>query len=235
MVGSPGDVAPTLAGPGTLRWASGQPVGPRSMTWQVIGARNSDDIYVGARGLMHDMKLSLHMSRVWRWAFTQQALQKYFPPGADSKVIRYEESAPFADGWRRGAVIRTPSTTFGPAYSEKRPSDKQPIRFFTAPDPPQHWQYHVLIAEPAAPPIQIPVVFVGSMVLTSGKTVCVVADHWEMTTEREQSIAQAIGAAAEEPRARAGIASGDIGGVPLLIDLARLRPEDGEHADAGGG
>jgi hypothetical protein len=44
--------------PGTIRWASGSPDGPRSLTWQVIGARNSDDVYVGARGMMKDQKLS---------------------------------------------------------------------------------------------------------------------------------------------------------------------------------
>lgn len=44
--------------PGTLRWAAGQPDGPRSLTWSVIGG-GDDSVYVGTRSTMHEMKLSL--------------------------------------------------------------------------------------------------------------------------------------------------------------------------------
>ena len=45
--------------------------GRRSLTWQVIGAQNSDDLYIAARGMMSQTKLSLHQSGVWRYAFTK--------------------------------------------------------------------------------------------------------------------------------------------------------------------
>jgi hypothetical protein len=210
--------------PGTIRWASGHPGGPRSLTWQVIGARNSDDVYVGARGMMHDMKLSLHQSGVWRWAFTQPAAEKYLPAGTDSLVIRYRETVPFTDGWRHGAVIRTPSDTFGPAFDERRPSDKQPIRFFAPPDPPFHVQYHVLLGDGDAPTTTLNDAFdVGRITLSSGKRVWIVAMLWQMNDVTQQAIAETRARAIADRRARAGIASGDADGTPLLLDLCSLQ------------
>lgn len=221
--------------PGTIRWASGSPDGPRSLTWQVIGARNSDDVYVGARGMMKDQKLSLHKSGVWRWAFTQPAAQKYLPPGDDPLVRRYPATDPIAPGWRHAARIRTPSTTFCPAFDEPRPKDRQPIRFFKAPDSPSplHLEYHVLIGDAGAAPLNAgPMFVVGGMPLTSGKWVWVIGTLWEMTDYTEQAITAIFDLAAQHPEARAGIATGDINGVPQLIDLANIqRPGETAYDD----
>ena len=232
IVESPSDSL-VLDNPGTIRWASGHPDGPRSLTWQVIGSRNSDDVYVGARGMMQDMKLSLHQSGVWRWAFTRPAAEKHLPPGADSLVIRYQETVPFTDGWRHGAVIRTPSDTFGPAFDEPRASDKQPIRFFAAPDPPVHLQYHVLLGDADAPTTTLnDARDVGRVTLKSGRRVWIVLTDWPMNDVTQQAITEARERAAADPRARAGIASGDADGAPLLLDLCALGPPPvGDDAD----
>jgi hypothetical protein len=217
--------------PGTIRWASGHPEGSRSLTWQVTGARNSDNVYVAARGMMHDMKLSLHQSGVWRWAFTQPATAKHRPAGADSLVIRYAETVQFTPGWRHGAVIRTPSATFGPAFDEPRPSDRQPIRFFPAPAEPVQLQYHVLLGEPDAPTTTIDnaIFDVGRMTLKSGKRVWVIATEWQMNDATQQSIDAVHQLVADKPEAKAGIASGEIDGVPLLLDLCGAQsPSAGE-------
>jgi hypothetical protein len=216
-----------LSQPGTLRWASGSPDGPRSLTWQVIGARNSDDVYVGARGMMKDQKLSLHESGRWRWAFTQPAAQKYLPPAADALIARFSPTHPVAPGWRHAARIRTPSTTFCPAFDERRPKDRQPIRIFAAPDAPIHLEYHVLIGDADAPPLNVEGAFaVGGMPLRSGKWVWVIGTPWEMSEYIERAITAAFDFTAKHPEARAGIATGDVNGVPQLIDLANAQRPD---------
>ena len=50
----------------TIRRTTGHSDGPRSLTWSVLGAKNSDNVYVGTRGMMDAAKLSLHESGVWR-------------------------------------------------------------------------------------------------------------------------------------------------------------------------
>jgi hypothetical protein len=222
-----------LAKPGTIRWASGSPDGPRSLTWQVIGARNSDDVYVGARGMMHTQKLSLHESGVWRWAYTQPAAQRYLPPGADALIQRYTETDPIAQGWRHCARIRTPSTTFCPAFDEPRPKDRQPILFFGAPDSPVHLEYHVFIGDAGAPTINVESAFaVGRMQLTSGKWVWIIGKVWTIDEYTDQIISAMSQVAAQNPQARAGLAVGEADGVPQLLDLAELQRPDPAAYDA---
>ncbi|KKC04529.1 hypothetical protein [Mycobacterium nebraskense] len=220
--------------PGTIRWASGSPDGPRSLTWQVVGARNSDDVYIGARGMMGDQKLSLHQSGVWRWAFTRPAAERHLPPGADPLIQRYSPGDPLAPGWLHGARIRTPSTTFCPAFEEPRPTDRQPIRFFAEPDRPYHLEYHVLLGDAGAEHISVQDAFiVGGMPLTSGKWVWVIGKGWTMDEYTEQIIGAMVDFAAKTPNARAGIANGETNGVPQLLDLANLqRPEAQTYDDA---
>jgi hypothetical protein len=213
--------------PGTIRWASGSPDGLRSMTWQVIGHRNTDDVYIGARGLMHDQKLSLHESGRWRWAFTKEAAERYLRPGDDALLKRYSPPVPFKPGWRHGARIRTPSTTFGPAFDEPRPRDRQPIRFFAPPDNASHLEYYVLIGDAGAQPLDVETGFVvGGMPLTSGKWVWVTGWFWEMDEEFERAIAQAYDLAAKHPDVSAGVLWGNVGRVPHLTDFADLRRRD---------
>jgi hypothetical protein len=163
--------------PGAIRWATGDPQGARSQTWQVVGAQNSDDVYVGARGVMNTIKLSLHKSGIWRVALTQPAAAKYLSPGEDALLERYleDESYLLAPGWRCAVRILTPAMTFRTGFVEKATRDGQPIRFYRRPDPPHELEYHVLLGDASA---QIPTFTnafkVGQMILKSGKRIWVV-------------------------------------------------------------
>jgi len=64
------------------------------------------------------------------------------------------------------------------------------------------------------------------MPLTSGKWVWVIGTLWEITDYTEGVIAAMREFAANNPTARAGIASGNAEGVPLLLDVASTQPPD---------
>jgi hypothetical protein len=219
MLVAPSD-AVIVTKPGTIRWASGRPDGLRSATWQVIGAKNSDDVYLGSRSWMGTMKLSLHQSDVWRLAFTRRIADNHLKPGADSLIARYAPTPPLAPGWHYAARIKTPSTTFGPAFKESRPRDRSPIVF--VPSPPHelvHVEYHVLLGASDAPLAYMQRSrTVGRMALSSGKQVLIAATLWQMTNGIQRFIesAQSLGPG---PGGTRGIAAGDGDGVPFFVDL----------------
>lgn len=219
MLDAPSD-AVILTKPGTIRWASGHPDGPRSATWQVVGARNSEYVYLGSRSMMGAMKLSLHQSSVWRLAFTKPIAEKYLEPGADSLIARYCPTAPLAPGWHYAARIKTPSTTFGRALRESRPRDRTPIVFVASPPHELvHVESHVLLGESDAPTALMQRSrTVGRMTLSSGKRVLVAATLWKMTNEIQRFIetAQSLGPG---PAGTRGVAAGDGDGVPFFVDL----------------
>lgn len=56
-----------------LRFEACSPDHPRSSVWKLVSSTKKDDIYLGARGSMRMMKLSLRESGVWRYAFTYES------------------------------------------------------------------------------------------------------------------------------------------------------------------
>jgi hypothetical protein len=88
--------------------ATGHPDGPRSLTWSVLGAKNSDNVYVGTWGMMDAAKLSLHESGVWRSHSRRRAEKEQLPEGADRLIERYAATNYLAPGWAHAARIRTP-------------------------------------------------------------------------------------------------------------------------------
>jgi hypothetical protein len=226
IVQSPTDIV-TLQTPGTIRWATGKPEGPRSLTWTVVGARNSDDVYIGTRGLMGAAKLSLHESGVWRFAFTPSGAAKVNLSCEEDRLIeRYAATSDLAPGWVHAARIRTPTTTFRGAIPESRPKDKQPIRFYRAPDPPHHLEYHVLLGDSAGEQnLTVNDSFtVGKMTLTSGKRVWIIASIWQMDEASQSVIDLANQNAANGKPGDTGFASGNADGIPIFLDLAAVRP-----------
>ena len=97
---------------GTLRFALGTAAGARSNVWTVIGSKNADDVYVGARDALPMAKLSLHQSGRWRRALTAQAaIQQNLPVGEDRVLNRWEVPEPFADGWLHAVTITIPASS----------------------------------------------------------------------------------------------------------------------------
>jgi hypothetical protein len=147
----------------------------------------------------------------------------------DRLIERFEATTELAPGWVHAARIRTPSTTFSTTISEKRPSDKQPIRFFKAPDLPLHLEYHVVLGDSAAQDANVratEAITVGRMTLKSGMRVLIMATFWEMDAQSKQVIDSAKENAAKGAPGNTGFVVGNADGVPTLLDLAAVKPPE---------
>jgi hypothetical protein len=113
---------------GKLRFALGSDQGARSSVWSVVGHKNTDDIYIGARDVLGIAKLSLHESGKWRRALTdREAERRNLPDDVDRVLSRWEVPEPIVDGWLHAASITIPSssvqnfgTGMGPAMPRHR-------------------------------------------------------------------------------------------------------------------
>jgi hypothetical protein len=142
-----------LSEPGTLRFAAGRPGGLRSLTWMVKGRTNEqgqDEVYIGTRQTMNDVKLTLHQAdaggrkAVSRLAFTAEFAER---AGKEREVLYEVAEAPeFAPGWRQAAVILTPSLSFG-RFKEKPLKKGKTIQWFTEPPLPEHIKFYVVVGE----------------------------------------------------------------------------------------
>lgn len=117
--------------PGVIRWAVGLPVGPRSHTWSVVGHSGGDDVFIGLRNRMSEIKLSLHPAK-WRLAYTEQAAGQYVPDGVDRVLTRWERTAETVSGWRRAATIVIAPSNLGPGYPERRVKGGGAVAFYPA-------------------------------------------------------------------------------------------------------
>jgi hypothetical protein len=85
--------------PGTIRWAVGSLGKPRSNTWNVVGHGNTDDVFIGVRERIGDIKVSLHPA-TWRLAYTERGQRKYGDDGIDRVLFRWDQPPEFHPGWR---------------------------------------------------------------------------------------------------------------------------------------
>lgn len=173
-------------------------------------------------------KLSLHQSGRWRFAFTEEGAKKVdLPDGEDRLIERYEATTELAPGWVHAARIRTPSNTFRQTVNEKRPSDKQPIRFYKTPAPPHHLEYHVVLGEAdAEPAIVQDMITVGQMTLTSGRRVLILGSFWTMDDATQEMIDTARKNTTEGAPGNTGFASGNADDIAIFLDLAAVLPAD---------
>jgi hypothetical protein len=143
--------------------------------------QGQDEVYIGTRQTMTDVKLSLHQAdakgrkAVSRLAFTAEFAER---AGKEREVLYVMAEAPeFAPGWRQAAVILTPSLSFG-RFKEKPLDKRETIQWFTEPPPPEHIQFYVVVAEAGACDLNLTyhIGEVGHMRLANGRFVGVVAD-----------------------------------------------------------
>lgn len=218
-----------LTGSGSLRWAVHDPEGRRSQTWTVKADTNrggEDNVYIGARMQMRDAKLSLHPDW-WQLALTTEALER-MPPGTARRMAHWPQTPEFKPGWRRGAVILTPSAAFGPPISEKPTSDGRPVLRYPAPPPPEELEFHVLMGDATVErPLQLsgPIHCVGAIAFRSGRIVQVAVTRRALNAWDQHAVAvERANAAAEAPSGHgSSVCWGQIvesDGAPFLMDIA---------------
>jgi hypothetical protein len=123
-----------------IRFGVGEPAGARSAVWRVWMNDRRDDVYIAARGLASELKVSLHPS-FWYFGFTSLHAQRpssLVPPGSDRKKRVWERPAEFGEGWTRAFSIIVPASEVvedGPPYTGSeavwfpKPADGEAVHF----------------------------------------------------------------------------------------------------------
>ena len=88
-----------------VKFAVGSQDSPLSAVW-VVSASGSD-VYVGARGVMQSIKLSLHRSGRWNLAFTSET-GHVSPKTGQRQHVQLRRPAEFRPGWTFGPAILVP-------------------------------------------------------------------------------------------------------------------------------
>ncbi|HEY3923982.1 MAG TPA: hypothetical protein VGL75_05410 [Acidothermaceae bacterium] len=142
-------------------------------------AKNNDDVYIGTRVTMGDVKVSLHASDTWRLALTaEEALRRQL--GEEDRVFtRWVPPEQIAPGWRRAASIMVPTSSLQPAWNEKPPRRPGRIAFWPAPPLGRALAFEVMIREADAVGLTVNDVIgtAGELSLPSGRGVWVLADE----------------------------------------------------------
>jgi hypothetical protein len=99
--------------------------GPRSQLWRIWAGKGTSDVYVGARPIAGDVRVSLHESGKWRFAFTERHMRRpepLIPTDINRAKHKWDRPPPFAPGLTRAFSIDIPA-------SELRvPSRSDPLR-----------------------------------------------------------------------------------------------------------
>lgn len=207
-----------------LRFAVKDQAGNSSATWSVIGHQRTDDVYIGARTHMREVKLSLHRT-TWRLAMTEQAAAR-LPPSVDRVLTRWTPPAEIGPGWRFGATIVVPTSCLSPV-PELTPKGR--VSIFPAPSPGWGLRFDVLLGEPDHGELTITnaVGEVGRSTLLSGLAVWVVVTEHRLDAVYEAGVQQVRAGAALRAAERGdvsqlrgcawGVAQDD--GHPVILDL----------------
>jgi hypothetical protein len=82
--------------------------GPRSALWRIFTGRRTSDVYVGARAIAGEVRVSLHERGPWRFAFTdkhQRGPNSFVPPEEDRARHKWSRPPEFAPGLTRAFII----------------------------------------------------------------------------------------------------------------------------------
>jgi hypothetical protein len=179
-----------------------------SVTWSLVSSRNSGDLYLGAREVMRDLKVSLHESGITRMAWTSAAAEARVVPGADRVIARWDASDPLPNGWRVSLRLTIPGRVV---------------------------DVRMLLGDPGCGGIRVEgdIEEVGRMLLGDGTKVPVVAWSCAMSAGVEQQLAKVRALACAEasdrpvPRASAWARGTEDGtGIPYVLDAGDPRPPE---------
>lgn len=217
--------------PGTIRWAVGSPEGPRSQTWNVVGHEKKNDVFVGLRDRMANIKLSLHPAK-WRLAYTRQAGPEYVEEGQDRLIARFDKPDELSPGWRHGCTIVITNSNLGLGPFQEKKVKRGEVAFFPAPDDPFGLRFDLYLGQPDATgslTFNDSVGTVGMMTLRSGLRVGIVAHEVPVNDVYEAGLKQlresaSTGLSAEDGARGWAFGPSQDDGAPVVIDLSNLGP-----------
>ncbi|KQV11418.1 MULTISPECIES: hypothetical protein [unclassified Kitasatospora] len=123
----------------------------RSSSWTVFANSGTSDVYIAARPIAGQIKVSLHESGQWRHAFLNDAgAAGFLEPGADRAFDKFAPSGEqMAPGWTLGYTIVMPESEL-----QTYPAEKKKITLLPAAGPDHGVAVMVLLAEASAPPVK---------------------------------------------------------------------------------
>jgi hypothetical protein len=99
--------------------------GPRSALWRVFTGRKTSDVYIGARPIAGEIRVSLHERGPWRFAYTEQhqrGPRSFVPLEEDRARYKWARPAEFAPGLTRAFIIVVASSEL------RAPRDPDPLK-----------------------------------------------------------------------------------------------------------
>jgi hypothetical protein len=183
-----------------LRFAVGEPAGPRSSVWRVWMNDRRDDVYIAARDIAGDLKVSLHPN-FWYFGFTKQHAERgssVLPPGSDRKMRVWERPDEFGAGWTRAFEIVVPASEVVEAATPYTGSEAV---WFPRPADGEAVHFTVLLSKPGAPRgrrgypnadgFEASTEFLTRLDMTTGEQLWIVAHVAPMTHEDTARLEQA--------------------------------------------
>jgi len=118
-----------------IRFAVGSPEGPQSPEWRLWSSRNTSDVFLAARTIAGQAKVTFHESGRWRLAFTEEYASDpnpYVQPGEDRATAKWRRPPEVAPGITRAFFIMVPASEL---TSPKVESKSHPDTVWVSPAP----------------------------------------------------------------------------------------------------
>jgi hypothetical protein len=240
---------------GGIRFAVGSPTGARSSVWRVWMNNRRDDVYIAARSLASQLKVSLH-PEFWYFGFTKPYAERNahtLPDGFDRKRAIWDRPSEFGPGWTRAFSIVVPATE---VVTPPAPYSGSEVVWFDTPDQGEATHFTVLLSKPEASKgrrgfpslvgFELETEFVTRLEMSTGEALWVVA-HVAPTpsddAEQFEQVRRAVDPALLRPNLeddedfswRLLIFADSPDGAAHFIDLALDPPERRQPAHAGAG
>ncbi len=220
-----------------VRFAVGNPEGPRSTVWRLWAS--GDHVYISSRLYGDTIKASLHKSGKWRWGFTEEYTARensLLPAGADRALHKWGRPPERFPGITSAFEIIVPSTELAmprhPLSEEAARKYTSKVHWVSAPSSEMEAHFRVLFTASDSPTTVTNKV-IWQHELTDGETVSLIVYEQPMTdgnkaylASGKRRILREIGKAAEdsaladarEPR---GYLMGDAeDGTRFLVDIS---------------
>jgi hypothetical protein len=76
-----------------------------SEAWRIWTTATTADVYIGARSIANDIKVSLHQSGIWQHGFSEDGAKKAGVDAKDRLFQRWKAHADLIPGWQRPVQI----------------------------------------------------------------------------------------------------------------------------------
>ena len=176
-----------------VRFAVGKSDDLQSPVWRLWTSGNGSDVYLAARTIADQAKVSFHESRKWRLAFTEKYASgpnPYVQPGEDRATSKWQRPPEVAPGITRAFVIMVPASEL---TSPKVAFASKPDTVWVPPAPSGLATcLTIFFITPAADIGRISsfAQSVGRIRLRNGESVWVLAHHQPMTESQKTTLAR---------------------------------------------